>query len=99
MPCNCSRRAIQQTMQKVEREEKIKKQKEEIERLRKEYELKKQNELMQNNYSSSSSTISSIKINGGDLVINYSGGSPPTGNGAGGARNTSRIIHGIGCHW
>ena len=89
MPCNCSRRAIQQTMQKVEREDKIKKQKEEIERLRKEYEIKKQNELKQNNYSSSSSTISSIKINGGDLVINYSGESPPTGDGATGLLATT----------
>ena len=37
MPCNCSRRAIQQTVQKVDRENEIKKQKE-IQRLRKEYE-------------------------------------------------------------
>ena len=96
MPCNCSRRAIQQTMQKVDREDKIKKQKEEIERLRKEYELKKQNEikkenelkkqneLRQINYSSSPPSIKSINITGGDLVINYKGGSGPTGSGASG---------------
>ena len=96
MPCNCSRRAIQQTIQKVDREDKIKKQKEEIERLRKEYEakkqnelkkkneLKKQNELRQINYSSSPPSIKSINITGGDLVINYKGGSEPSGSGASG---------------
>mgnify|MGYP001335470627 CR=1 FL=1 len=78
MPCNCSRRAIQQTMQKVEREDKIKKQKEEIERLRKEYEVKKQNEINTLSHATTPSIISSIQITGGNLEINYKGGSEPS---------------------
>jgi len=91
MPCNCSRRAIQQTMQKVEREDKIKKQKEEIERLRKEYELKKQNEIKKENelkkqniiklHDIEPHKINSINITGGKLEINYKGGSPVTQKG------------------
>lgn len=77
MPCNCSRRAIQQTVQKVDRENEIKKQKE-IQRLRKEYELKKQNEINTLAHTTTPPTISSIQITGGNLEINYKGGSEPS---------------------
>ena len=73
MPCNCSRRAIQQTIHKIERENQIKKQKE-IQRLKKEYQVKKQNEINTLAHTTIPITISSIQITGGDLVINHKGG-------------------------
>jgi len=78
MPCNSCGRSINQTIRKIDRENEIKKQKEEIERLRKEYEAKKQNEIKKENelkkqniiklHDIEPHKINSINITGGKLV-------------------------------